>query len=95
MSNTKNSATKKSRITFELVADVGANVFLAGSFNDWTPQKPLIDKEGDGLYRCAMMLPPGIYEYKFKVNDSWQIDAKNPNFTQNALGTLNSVITVP
>jgi hypothetical protein len=41
-----------------------------------------------------MMLSPGDYEYKFKVNGDWFIDANNPKFTPNGLGSLNSVLTV-
>jgi hypothetical protein len=41
-----------------------------------------------------MMLSPGNYEYKFKVNGDCFINANNPKFTPNGLGTLNSVLTI-
>lgn len=66
----------------------------AGTFNDWTPDRPLLDKEGNGVYSCRMMLEPGTYEYKFVVDGEWKLDSNNPNFAPNDLGTLNSVLVV-
>lgn len=87
-------ATKK-RVAFELNASPGIAVAVAGTFNDWDiTKKTLSDKNNDGNYRCTMMLPPGTYEYKFYVDNTWCVDPSNPNFTQNELGTLNSVIVV-
>jgi len=89
-----NSSSKK-RIILTLSAEHGAEVYVAGTFNGWDPsQKQMIDKTGSGNYSCALMLPPGTYEYKFKVNNAWVLDQNNPHFTQNNLGTLNSVLDV-
>ena len=41
-----------------------------------------------------MMLAPGVYEYKFVVNGDWKIDERNPNFTPNDIGSLNSVLVL-
>ena len=54
----------------------------------------LLDKEGNGVYSCRMMLEPGTYEYKFVVDVEWKLDSNNPNFAPNDLGTLNSVLVV-
>ena len=95
VSSAKASTASKKRVTFELNAEPGINVPIAGSFNDWKcDKKTLVDKNSDGTYRCTMMLSPGTYEYKFYINDTWCVDPANPNFTQNELGTLNSVIVV-
>ncbi len=89
------SSNAKKRISFEISAEPGISVAIAGSFNDWDcGKKKLADKNSDGTYRCTMMLSPGTYEYKFFVNGTWCADPANPNFTQNDHGTLNSVIVV-
>ncbi len=93
MASTDKSAAKK-KVCFELVATNASDVFLAGTFNEWAPKKKMVDKNGDGVYSCTMMLAPGTYEYKFKVDDQWIIDQSNPNFAPNNIGTLNSVITI-
>lgn len=88
-------AGAKKRVVFELNAEPGIEVYVAGTFNNWDPvQKQLVDKNSDGNYRCTMMLAAGTYEYKFYVNNTWCVDPANPNFNQNDLGTLNSVLVV-
>jgi 1,4-alpha-glucan branching enzyme len=89
------SENGKKRIIFTLKAEPGSNVFVAGTFNDWkADKKRLVDKTEDGTYSCTLMLAPGQYEYKFKINDEWLIDESNSSFTRNQFGTLNSVLTV-
>ena len=85
----------KKRVKFELSAERNIDVFVAGTFNNWDPtQKRLVDKNNDGVYQCVLMLASGTYEYKFYVNNTWCVDPANPNFNQNDLGTLNSVLVI-
>ncbi len=85
----------RKRVTFEIEAEVGSKVTIAGSFNEWDDRKKeLTDKDGNGLFKCTMLLTPGTYEYKFIVNGAWCLDPNNPNFIPNDQGTLNSVIEV-
>ncbi len=89
----KKSATPKAtRVTFHVRAEVGSKVFLAGSFNGWSPTaKPMVDKTGKGEFTCALNLPKGKYEYKFVINGSWCADPECAEWVQNDMGTLNSV----
>lgn len=85
----------RKRITFRFKTTPGSSVSIAGSFNDWDScSKVLVDKSLDGDYEIAMLLPKGVYEYKFCVNDRWCVDPENPNFITNSHGTLNSVVEV-
>ena len=91
----KDGKNKKKRVVFELLAEPGSSVFVAGSFNDWNPQdKQLHDKDGDGVYSRGVMLAPGTYEYKFVVNGVWTVNPNCQDWTTNDQGSLNSVITV-
>ncbi len=91
----KKATVKKRRVKFEVMAEPGSKVFLAGSFNEWSDNaKALKEKDGDGCFTSTMLLEPGEYEYKFVINGEWLIDSENPNFNQNKLGTLNSVVKV-
>lgn len=72
----------------------GRTVMVAGSFNDWQPAKQLVDKNGEGVYRCQLRLAPGEYQYKFVVDGVWCLDSANPNFIPNDIGSLNSVLSV-
>lgn len=89
-------APKKSRVVLTVQADPGSTVFLAGSFNAWNPTgTKMIDKDGNGLYSVSVTLAPGIYEYKFVINGEWTLDPDpDRDWTQNGLGTLNSVLRV-
>ncbi len=91
---TKTNRPVRRRVTFLYEDEPGMVVAVAGSFNEWLPDKQLIDKNGDGIYTGTMMLAPGVYEYKFVVNGDWKIDDHNPNFTPNDIGSLNSVLVL-
>jgi 1,4-alpha-glucan branching enzyme len=89
------TTTKRKRVKFEVLAEPKSKVFLAGSFNNWNGKvKELKDNDGSGCYSSTLLLEFGEYEYKFVIDGKWQIDAENPNFNQNEMGTLNSVVKV-
>ncbi len=81
-------------VNFELREAPGHEVMLAGSFNDWHPERPMCDKNGDGVYRCRLLLTPGVYHYKFLIDGNWRLDPANPNFQPNGFGSLNNVLEV-
>jgi len=88
-------ASGRRRVTFKVTAAVGSKVYLAGSFNDWSVEEcPMKDKGGNGEFTCMKFLAPGYYEYKFVIDGIWDIDASNPCFVANDMGTLNSVLEV-
>lgn len=91
----KPAAPKTTRVTFRIREEVGAKVFLAGSFNNWdATAKQLTDKNGTGDFTCCLNLPKGRYEYKFVVNGTWKADGACADWVTNDMGTINSVITV-
>ena len=90
------AAPKAERVVLTVQADPGSTVYLAGSFNKWDPKGlRMVDKDGNGLYSVSVTLAPGIYEYKFVINGVWTLDPDpDRDWTQNGLGTLNSVLRV-
>lgn len=91
----KKPTSGKRRVNFSIDAGPGKKVSVAGTFNDWDPEaKVLKDKNNDGIYRGAMMLPPGTYEYKYVIDGVWCVDAQNQHFVPNELGTINSMLIV-
>jgi len=80
---------------FQVRADPGSKVTVAGSFNGWDPTaRPLSDKNGDGVFGAFLMLPPGRYEYKFVINGVWCVDPECAEWVTNDYGSLNSVLTM-
>lgn len=83
----------KKRVKFQIKADKGSTVYVAGSFNGWNPKKNKL-KEKSGVYSVTTLLPKGRHEYKFVINDIWCVDPVCQEWTHNAHGSLNSVIVV-
>lgn len=91
----KKPAGKHKHVKFQVQTKPGSKVYIGGDFNEWNHLlQELIDQDGNGVYEVAIALEPGVYEYKFHINDNWCVDPDNPNFRPNPLGTLNSVIIV-
>jgi len=91
----KMGSSKGKKVEFQVTAEPGSEVYVAGSFNNWDPKKNRMkDNPGSGHCKATLVLPPGRYEYKFVVNGEWISD---PNCAESALnnqGSLNSVINV-
>lgn len=91
----KTKKVTRRRIKFEVMTEPNSKVFVAGSFNNWDDTaKQLKEQDEKGYFSGSILLLPGEYEYKLVIDGKWQIDSENPNFTQNKLGTLNSVLKV-
>jgi hypothetical protein len=65
-------------------------VFLAGDFNNWTPNAFPMKKEGDE-WSFKVNISPGKHLYKFVVDGRWILDPGNKLWEQNAEHTGNSV----
>ena len=88
-------ASGRRSVEFFLPGAAGLQVMLAGSFNDWEPEKSVMRYDSArGGYAVALRLAPGEYEYKFVCGEQWLPDDGNPNFASNDFGTLNSVVKV-
>ena len=86
----------KRRIIFQIEAEPGSNVFVAGDFNDWShTAHPLSDEGHPGEFRRYIFVEPGRYEYKFSINGQWHIDPNCTAWAPNKFGSLNSVVTTP
>lgn len=83
------------KIRFELSAEPGSRVFVAGTFNEWSPTAtPLKDNPGSGHCKVTVRVPRGTHEYKFIVNGVWSMDPKCADTVPNAFGSENNVIHV-
>ncbi|PTX63019.1 AMP-activated protein kinase-like protein [Kordia periserrulae] len=68
-------------------------VILSGSFNKWNEELFQMKKADDG-WHLTLQLKPGVYEYKFIVDNRWITDEANPNKKPNEFNEFNSVIEV-
>lgn len=82
-------------VRFEVVAETGSEVFVAGTFNHWEPgQYRLQDVPDRGFFSTTLRLPRGHYEYKFIINGNWCMDPKCSASIRNAYGSMNSMVQV-
>jgi 1,4-alpha-glucan branching enzyme len=82
-------------------ADTAVAVFLAGSFNDWSPTATPMKKDVDGDWIASLPLARGRYEYKFVVDGEWCYEPGCASETDpsthcvvNEFGTMNRVLEV-
>ena len=89
------SANTGKKVQFELSAEPGSRVFVAGTFNNWNPTaNPLMDNSASGHFKAALPIPAGTHAYKFVVNGVWSIDPKCADWAPNSYGGLNSLLQV-
>ena len=82
------------RITFTLEEPSAGKVTLTGDFNRWNIKKHPMGKRPDGVWEKIVMLSPGRFEYKFRVDGQWRCDPANNHHCKNTFGTRNSVIVI-
>lgn len=93
MAKSQRKGRKKVELEFE--STPGRLVTVAGTFNDWDPDKKIL-KEVDeqGHYQATLMLPKGRHEYKFLIDGNWCTDPKNPHCVPNDQGSYNNVLVI-
>ncbi len=72
------------------------SVHVVGSFNDWrTGTITLEDRDHDGVWRGAVVLPAGTYEYMFVVDgERWVPDHLAERQVEDNFGRENSIVIV-
>ena len=91
----KRAKASPPQVQFELTADPGSQVFVAGTFNNWDPTaNPMKDNPDSGNFKATLPIPAGTHEYKFVVNGAWTMDPQGKHWAPNVFGSLNNVIHV-
>jgi diguanylate cyclase (GGDEF)-like protein len=68
---------------------------LVGSFNNWDKEADAMIRQEDGSFQFIISLSPGIYHYKFVLNDTeWIPDPTCPDRVHDGSGGDNSVLRV-
>jgi 1,4-alpha-glucan branching enzyme len=69
-------------------------VCVAGTFNEWAPDRTALTREPDGTWSIEMPLGPGRHEYRFVVDGCWTDDPRAEQYVSNAFGGVNSVLEI-
>lgn len=89
---TFNAKTKKT--TFSVSVPEAHNVRLLGDFNGWNPESHPMKKGRDGVWKIDIVLPPGTYQFRYYIDQSWWMNDPTAGLIPNDKGSENSVITV-
>jgi hypothetical protein len=81
-------------IYLELVRPDAKAVFVAGSFNEWKPDKTPLSPAGNGRWVGDLSIKPGRHEYLFVVDGQWLPDPNAIESVGNPFGGKNSVLVV-
>ena len=82
------------KVQFEFQAPEAKEVYLAGEFNNWDARANLMEKEKNGIWKAALSLKPGRYEYRFIVDGRWENDPSCSDCVPNEFGSRNCVSIV-
>ncbi len=81
-------------ILFVVRANGAHNVRVAGSFNNWNPDRtPMMHVDAD-TFQIKVPLPPGRYTYRYVIDGHWRNDPANHEVEMNPFGELNNVVVV-
>jgi len=79
-------------VSLELVNPSAKTVCVAGSFNEWRPEKMPLVLLGNGRWAGDLTVKPGRHEYLFVVDGQWLPDPNAKENVQNPYGGKNSVL---
>lgn len=96
-----NKTVSPGRTQFTCTAPAAKAIFVAGTFNDWSPTATPLIRGPKGVWSADVDLAPGRYEFKFLVDGAWccepgceTADAGSSQCVSNAFGTMNRFIEV-
>jgi 1,4-alpha-glucan branching enzyme len=83
----------KVEVQFRVAVRDAKSVSVAGTFNDWDPNKTPLKKSGEA-WDTTVALPRGHYEYRFIVDGQWMADPNAAEAVPNPFGSSNSVLNI-
>jgi 1,4-alpha-glucan branching enzyme len=84
----------KQKVTFSFVAPTAQSVQVAGDFTGWQDAPVPLKKQKSGLWKAAVSLAPGRYEYRLLVDGQWCDDPECKIRQPNQHGGENCVCVV-
>jgi len=82
-------------VRFAFMIPTDQAVCLVGDFNEWDEKSHPMSSGPDSTHSLELKLPPGEYEYKFRVGVVWYNDDFAHKYVPNPWGSENSVVVVP
>jgi hypothetical protein len=86
--------SEKPKVNLSLLKPDAKKVCVAGTFNEWKPERTPLKSAGNGRWIGDLTIDPGKYEYLFVVDGQWLPDPNAKESVQNPFGGRNSVLVV-
>ena len=90
----KTEAPRPARVVLEIVSPAAKQVLVAGSFNEWNPERTPLAAASNGRWTGDLKLSPGRHEYLFVVDGQWLPYPNARESVANPFGGKNSVLEV-
>ena len=87
-------STKTKKTTFLMSVPDAQDVRILGDFNGWNPETHPMKKNKDGNWKIDLLLPPGTYQFRYYIDQSWWMNDQTVGRIPNDKGSENSVMTV-
>jgi len=86
-------ATRPVLVRLRLQAKGARRVAVAGSFNEWSPDRTwLVPAREADVFVVTLALPPGVHEYMFVVDGRWISDPNAEERRPDGFGRQNSLL---
>lgn len=87
---------KSSRKSVRLMARIpgATTVSITGTFSNWSEEGFPMQKNGGDQWEADLLLAPGEYQYRLRVDGGWQDHAEAAKRVPNPYGCDNCVLTV-
>lgn len=90
----KTNNVNRGQVRFVCSARPGADIRLAGSFNNWDPFMYEMTETAPGEYELTLPLPRGVWYYSYFEGTTRITDSTNPDRVYTKDGRVASVVTV-
>jgi 1,4-alpha-glucan branching enzyme len=92
--NERSSDPQLQPVRFQFTHPTAKTVCIAGTFNQWQPEREALQTSGAGHWWKKTALAPGSYEYCLVVDGQWMPDPLARETVPNPFGGQNSVLKV-
>lgn len=90
----KRLKSSQKRISFVARVESAKAVSVTGDFTGWSEKGIPLSKGPDGNWQASLMLIPGEYQYRLRVDGQWQDHPQAQKRMPNPFGGENCVLTV-
>mgnify|MGYP001588743659 CR=1 FL=1 len=86
--------TADRQVAFSVKSVQAKEVVLTGDFTGWALDRVKLQKAQNGEWQTTLVLPPGEYQYRLRVDGEWRDHEQATRRVPNVFGTENDVLVV-